>query len=47
MKIEVIYKEQFNKYKDDIDNIHLENTYPNGYLIDDDYLINADIILCG
>lgn len=45
MKIEVIYKEDFNKYKDDIDRIHLENAYPNGYLIDDDYITKADKIV--
>ena len=31
-------------YTDDIDKIHLENAYPNNYLIDDDYIINADKI---
>lgn len=45
MKIEVIYKEDFNKYKDAIDRIHLENAYPNGYLIDDDYITEADKIV--
>lgn len=45
MKIEVIYKEDFNKYKDAIDRIHLENAYPNGYLIDDDYITKADKIV--
>lgn len=45
MKIEIINKEKFNKYKDAIDRIHMENAYPNGYLIDDDYLINADKII--
>lgn len=46
MKVEVIYKNEFYKYKDIIDSIHLENAYPNnGYLIDDDYLINADKIV--
>ncbi len=45
MKIEVIYKEDFNKYKNDIDRIHLENAYPNGYLIDDDYITKADKIV--
>ena len=45
MKIEVIYKEDFNKYKNDIDRIHLENAYPNGYLIDDDYITEADKIV--
>ena len=42
MKIEVINKNKFYKYKDGIDSIHLENAYPNGYLIDDDYLTNTD-----
>ena len=42
MKIEIINKNEFYKYKDIIDSIHLENAYPNGYLIDDDYLTNAD-----
>ena len=32
MKIEVINKNEFYKYKDIIDSIHLENAYPNGYL---------------
>ena len=42
MKIEVIDKKDFIKYKDFIDEIHLENAYPsNGYLIDDDYLTKA------
>ncbi len=46
MKIEIINKNKFYKYKDVIDSIHLENAYPNnGYLIDDDYLINADKIV--
>lgn len=46
MKIEIINKNEFYKYKDGIDSIHLENAYPNnGYLIDDDYLINADKIV--
>ena len=45
MKIEVINKNEFYKYKDIIDSIHLENAYPNGYLIDDDYLTNADKIV--
>ena len=45
MKIEVINKNDFYKYKDVIDSIHLENAYPNGYLIDDDYLTNADKIV--
>ena len=45
MKIEVINKNDFYKYKDAIDSIHLENDYPNGYLIDDDYLTNADKIV--
>lgn len=41
MKIEIINKEDFKEYKDSIDRIHLENAYPNGYLIDDDYLTKA------
>ena len=45
MKIEIINKEEFYKYKDIIDSIYLENAYPNGYLIDDDYLTNADKIV--
>ena len=45
MKIEIINKNEFYKYKDIIDSIHLENAYPNGYLIDDDYLTNADKIV--
>ena len=45
MNIEIINKGRFNKYKDAIDRIHMENAYPNGYLIDDDYLINADKIV--
>ncbi len=45
MKIDIISKEEFKKYKNDIDSIHLENTYPNGYLIDDDYLINASKVV--
>lgn len=45
MKIEIINKNEFYKYKDAIDSIHLENAYPNGYLIDDDYLTNADKIV--
>ena len=32
MKIEIINKNEFYKYKDIIDSIHLENAYPNGYL---------------
>ena len=45
MKIEIINKNEFNKYKDSIDRIHMENAYPNGYLIDDDYLTKADKIV--
>ena len=45
MNIEIINKGKFNKYKDAIDKIHMENAYPNGYLIDDDYLINANKIV--
>ena len=45
MKIEIINKNEFYKYKDAIDSIHLENAYPNGYLIDDDYLTNSDKIV--
>ena len=45
MKIEIINKDDFKKYKDVIDRIHLENAYPNGYLIDDDYLTEADKIV--
>ena len=45
MKIEIINKNEFYKYKDAIDSIHLENAYPSGYLIDDDYLTNADKIV--
>ena len=45
MKIEVINKNEFYKYKDIIDRIHLENAYPNGYLIDDDYITKADKIV--
>lgn len=45
MKIEIINKNEFYKYKDIIDSIHLENAYPNGYLIDEYYLTNADKIV--
>lgn len=45
MKIQIIYKEDFNKYKDVIDMIHLENAYPHGYLIDDDYITHAKKIV--
>lgn len=45
MKIEIINKNEFYKYKDVIDSIHLENAYPCGYLIDGDYLTNADKIV--
>lgn len=45
MKIEIINKNKFYKYKDVIDSIHLEKAYPNGYLIDDDYITKADKIV--
>ena len=45
MKIDVINKNDFYKYKDAINSIHLENAYPSGYLIDDYYLTNADKIV--
>ena len=44
MKIKILTKDEVNDYTDDIDKIHLENAYPNNYLIDDDYIINADKI---
>lgn len=45
VEIKLIDKEDFNKYKNDIDRIHEENAYPTGgYLLDDDYIINADKI---
>ena len=44
MKIDIISKEEFKKYKNDIDSIHLENTYPNGYLIDDVILKFINIV---
>ena len=46
-KIEIrkIEKEQFDEYKDEIEKIHNENVYPNnGYLMDEDYITNADFI---
>ena len=46
-KIEIrkIEKEQFDEYKDEIEKIHKENVYPNnGYLMDEDYITNADFI---
>ena len=40
-----IEKEQFDEYKDEIEKIHNENVFPNnGYLMDEDYIINAEII---
>ena len=44
MKTKILTKDEINDYIDDIDKIHLENAYPNDYLIDDDYIINADKI---
>ena len=44
MKIKILTKDEVNDYIEDIDEIHLENAYPNDYLIDDDYIINADKI---
>lgn len=46
-KIEIrkIEKEQFNEYKEKIEKIHNENVFPkNGYLMDEDYITNADFI---
>ena len=46
-KIEIrkIEKEQFNKYKEELERIHNENVFPNnGYLMDEDYITNADFI---
>ena len=46
-KIEIrkIEKEQFDEYKDEIEKIHKENVFPNnGYLMDEDYITNADFI---
>lgn len=46
-KIEIrkIEKEQFDEYKDEIEKIHIENVFPNnGYLMDEDYITNADFI---
>ncbi len=40
-----IEKEQFNEYKDEIEKIHNENVFPNnGYLMDEDYISNAEFI---
>ena len=44
MKIKILTKNEVTDYIEDINKIHLENAYPNGYLIDDDYIINADKI---
>ena len=46
-KIEIrkIEKEQFDEYKNEIEKIHNENVFPNnGYLMDEDYITNADFI---
>ena len=45
IEIKKIEKEQFDEYKDEIEKIHNENVFPNnGYLMDEDYIINAEII---
>lgn len=46
-KIEInkINKQDFNKYKKEIEKIHNENAFPNnGFLLDEDYITNADLI---
>lgn len=45
IEIKKIEKEQFEEYKDAIVKIHSENVFPNnGYLMDDDYISNAEFI---
>ena len=45
IEIKKIEKEQFDEYKDEIEKIHNENVFPNNsYLMDEDYIINAEII---
>lgn len=45
IEIKKIEKEQFDKYKDEIEKIHSENVFPNnGYLMDEDYISNAEFI---
>ena len=43
--IKILEKEQFDEYKNEIEKIHNENAYPNnGYLMDKDYITNAERI---
>ena len=45
INIKRLKKEQFNEYKNEIEEIHNENVFPNnGYLIDEDYITDADSI---
>ena len=45
IKIKKLEKEHLDKYKGEIERIHKENVYPNnGYLMDEDYITNADFI---
>ena len=45
IEIKKIEKEQFEEYKDEIEKIHSENVFPNnGYLMDEDYITNAEFI---
>ena len=45
IEIKKIEKEQFDEYKDEIEKIHNENVFPNnGYLMDEDYISNAEFI---
>ena len=43
--IKILEKKQFDEYKNEIEKIHNENAYPNnGYLMDKDYITNAERI---
>ncbi len=45
IEIEKLGKEQFQKYREQIEEIHEENKYPhNGFLLDEDYITGADLI---
>lgn len=45
IEIKKIEKEQFDEYKTEIERIHSENVFPNnGYLMDEDYITNAEFI---
>ena len=45
VEIKKLEKEQFDEYKDEIEKIHSENVFPNnGYLMDEDYITNAEFI---